>query len=105
MGIGTGNTSRRTLGMPAAKLAELRTDIEVCRGLWKRETVVYEGDDRRQHIRFLDPDAELINLCDRIPVYIAARSVGSRAAQGPKVAAGALANRNVRVLWALLAKG
>ena len=71
MGIGTGNTSRRTLGMPAAKLAELRTHVDVCRGLWKKETVPYEEGDRRRQIRFLDPDAGLINLRDQIPVYLA----------------------------------
>jgi 5,10-methylenetetrahydromethanopterin reductase len=71
MGIGTGNTSRRTLGMPAAKLAELRTHVEVCRGLWNRETVSYQESDRRRQIRFLDPDAGLINLRDQIPVYLA----------------------------------
>ena len=71
MGIGTGNTSRRTLGMPAARLADLRTHIEVCRGLWKRETVPYREGDRRRQIRFLDPDAGLINLRDKIPVYVA----------------------------------
>ena len=71
MGIGTGNTWRRTLGMPAAKLAELRTHVEVCRGLWNRETVPYQEGDRRRQIRFLNPDAGLINLRDRIPVYLA----------------------------------
>jgi 5,10-methylenetetrahydromethanopterin reductase len=71
MGIGTGNTSRRTLGMPAAKLAELRTHVEVCRGLLSRATVPYEEGDRRRQIRFLDPDAGLINLRDRIPIYMA----------------------------------
>jgi 5,10-methylenetetrahydromethanopterin reductase len=71
MGIGTGNTSRRTLGMPAAKLGELRTHIEICRGLWNRETVPYQEGDRRRQIRFLNPDAGFINLRDRIPVYIA----------------------------------
>ena len=54
MGIGTGNTSRRTLGMPAAKLAELRTHVEVCRGLWSRETVPYQEGDRRRQIRSAD---------------------------------------------------
>jgi alkanesulfonate monooxygenase SsuD/methylene tetrahydromethanopterin reductase-like flavin-dependent oxidoreductase (luciferase family) len=71
MGIGTGNTCRRTLGMPAAKLAELRTHVEVCRGLWNRATIPYQEGDRRRQIRFLDPDAGLINLRDRIPVYLA----------------------------------
>jgi alkanesulfonate monooxygenase SsuD/methylene tetrahydromethanopterin reductase-like flavin-dependent oxidoreductase (luciferase family) len=71
MGIGTGNTTRRTLGMPAAKLAELRTHVEVCRGLWNGATVPYQEGDRRRQIRFLNPDAGFINLRDSIPVYVA----------------------------------
>ena len=31
MGIGTGNTTRRTMGMPAAKVAELEDHIRVCK--------------------------------------------------------------------------
>jgi alkanesulfonate monooxygenase SsuD/methylene tetrahydromethanopterin reductase-like flavin-dependent oxidoreductase (luciferase family) len=72
MGIGTGNTSRRTLGMPAAKLAEVRAHVDTCRGLWKRSTVPYQEGDRRRQIRFLNPDAGFINLQDPIPVYLAA---------------------------------
>lgn len=71
MGIGTGNTTRRTLGMPAAKLADLRTHIEVCRGLWRGETISYQEDERRRMIKFLNPDSGFINLKDNIPVYIA----------------------------------
>jgi alkanesulfonate monooxygenase SsuD/methylene tetrahydromethanopterin reductase-like flavin-dependent oxidoreductase (luciferase family) len=71
MGIGTGNTTRRTLGMPAAKLAELRTHIEVCRGLWRGETIPYQEDERRRMIKFLNPDSGFINLKEPIPVYIA----------------------------------
>jgi len=71
MGIGTGNTSRRTLGMPAARLAELRTHIETCRGLWKRQSVDYQEADRRRQIRFLNPDVGFINVHDPIPVYVA----------------------------------
>jgi len=71
MGIGTGNTSRRTLGMPAARLADLRIHIETCRGLWKREAVNYQEGDRRRQIRFLNPDVGFINLREPIPVYVA----------------------------------
>jgi 5,10-methylenetetrahydromethanopterin reductase len=39
MGIGTGNTARRTLGMPAAKLSELRENVDICRGLLGGQTV------------------------------------------------------------------
>ena len=72
MGIGTGNTSRRTIGMPAAKLAELRTHVEQCRGLLRGDTVTYQEGDRRRQIRFVNPDAGMINLRDRVPVYLAA---------------------------------
>jgi alkanesulfonate monooxygenase SsuD/methylene tetrahydromethanopterin reductase-like flavin-dependent oxidoreductase (luciferase family) len=57
--------------MPAAKLSELRTHIEICRRLWNRETVPYQEGDRRRQIRFLNPDAGFINLQDRISVYVA----------------------------------
>src|SRR5262249_30046514 len=72
MGIGTGNTSRRTLGMPAAKLAELRTHVEVCRGLLSGATVPYQEGERRRMIRFLNPDTGFINLRDPISIYVAA---------------------------------
>jgi alkanesulfonate monooxygenase SsuD/methylene tetrahydromethanopterin reductase-like flavin-dependent oxidoreductase (luciferase family) len=71
MGIGTGNTSRRTLGMPAAKLAELRTHVDVCRGLLRGETVPYQEGERRRMIRFLNPDSGFINLKAPIPIYVA----------------------------------
>ncbi len=71
MGIGTGNTSRRTLGMPAARLSELRTHVEVCRGLWSGETIPYQEGDRRRQIRFLRSDIEFINIRDPISIYVA----------------------------------
>ena len=72
MGIGTGNTARRTLGMPAARLSSLRTHVETCRGLLNGETVPYEEGERRRMICFLNPDGGWINLRDPIPIYIAA---------------------------------
>jgi 5,10-methylenetetrahydromethanopterin reductase len=71
MGIGTGNTSRRTLGMPAARLSELRAHVEVCRGLWSGETVSYEEGNRRRQIRFLRSDIEFVNTRDPISIFIA----------------------------------
>lgn len=71
MGIGTGNTTRRTLGMPAAKLSELRTHIDVCRGLMSGQTIPYEEGERRRMIKFLNPDSGFVNLKSAIPIYIA----------------------------------
>jgi alkanesulfonate monooxygenase SsuD/methylene tetrahydromethanopterin reductase-like flavin-dependent oxidoreductase (luciferase family) len=78
LGIGTGNTTRRTLGMPAARLEELRAHIEVCQGLFKGELTDYAEGDRHRKIKFLNPDMGYINIKDPIPVYISA--------SGPKVA-------------------
>lgn len=72
LGIGTGNTARRTLGMPAAHLDELRTHVETCRGLLAGETVAYREGDRRRMIRFLNQEGGWINLRDPVPIYIAA---------------------------------
>lgn len=71
MGIGTGNTARRTLGMPAARLAELRSHVEVCRGLLRGETVPYQEGHRERMVRFLNPEGGFVNLNDEIPIYIA----------------------------------
>lgn len=72
MGIGTGNTARRTLGMPAARLAQLREHVEVCRGLLRGETVPYQEGERRRMIKFLNPTGGWINLKNKIPIYVAA---------------------------------
>jgi 5,10-methylenetetrahydromethanopterin reductase len=71
MGIGTGNTARRTLGMPAARLSELRGHVELCRGLWSGKTVPYQEGERRRQIRFLRSDIEFINTRDPIGIYVA----------------------------------
>jgi alkanesulfonate monooxygenase SsuD/methylene tetrahydromethanopterin reductase-like flavin-dependent oxidoreductase (luciferase family) len=72
LGIGTGNTARRTLGMPAARLAVLREHIEVCRGLLAGKTTAYQEGERRRMIRFLNPKSGAINLQKKIPIYVAA---------------------------------
>ncbi len=72
LGIGTGNTTRRTMGMPAARLDELREHVEVCRGLFRGEVTDYTEDDRHRKIMFLNPDLGFINIRDEIPIYIAA---------------------------------
>ncbi|TDJ63790.1 MAG: LLM class flavin-dependent oxidoreductase [Proteobacteria bacterium] len=72
MGIGTGNTARRTLGMPAARLADLRRHIETCRGLLNGERVAYQEGERHRMIEFLNPEGGWINLQDKVPIYMAA---------------------------------
>jgi alkanesulfonate monooxygenase SsuD/methylene tetrahydromethanopterin reductase-like flavin-dependent oxidoreductase (luciferase family) len=66
IGIGTGNTARRTLGMPAARLSELRQHIDTCRGLLAGQTMPYEENSRRRVIRFLNPTGGWINLKQKV---------------------------------------
>jgi len=77
LGIGTGNTARRTLGMPAARVAEMRDHIEVCRGLLSGKTVPYHEGERYRQVKFLNPKSGWINLKDKIPIYAAASGVKS----------------------------
>jgi alkanesulfonate monooxygenase SsuD/methylene tetrahydromethanopterin reductase-like flavin-dependent oxidoreductase (luciferase family) len=72
MGIGTGNTARRTLGMPAARLSDLRAHVEICRGLLSGATVPYQEGERRRMIKFLNPEGGWINIHDPVPIYVAA---------------------------------
>jgi alkanesulfonate monooxygenase SsuD/methylene tetrahydromethanopterin reductase-like flavin-dependent oxidoreductase (luciferase family) len=72
LGIGTGNTTRRTLGMPAARLSQLREHIDVCRGLLAGQTVAYQEGERRRMIKFLNPKSGGINIKNKIPIYVAA---------------------------------
>jgi len=78
MGIGTGNTTRRTMGMPAAKVSELEEHVRVCRDLFDGKVTDYSEGDRHRKIKFLNPNLNYINIKDRIPIYISA--------SGPKVA-------------------
>ena len=72
LGIGTGNTARRTLGMPAARLEVLRDHVRVCRDLLRGKTTAYQEGERQRMIKFLNPKSGAINLRQKVPIYIAA---------------------------------
>src|SRR5499433_585843 len=72
LGIGTGNTARRTLGMPAARLDVLREHIRVCRDLLSGKTTPYQEGERRRMVKFLNAKSGAINLRQRVPIYVAA---------------------------------
>jgi len=77
LGIGTGNTARRTLGMPAARLSQLRDHIRVCRDLLAGKTTDYQEGERRRMIRFLNPKSGAVNIKQRVPIYVAASGAKS----------------------------
>jgi len=69
LGIGTGNSTRRAMGMPATKLSELRECVEVCRGLLNNKQVMYREGERRRAIQFLYPPGTM-NTKDHVPIYL-----------------------------------
>lgn len=82
LGIGTGNTARRTLGMPAARLDALREHVRICRDLLAGKTTDYAEGSRNRQIRFLNPDGGWYNIEDKIPIYVAASGPKSLALAG-----------------------
>jgi alkanesulfonate monooxygenase SsuD/methylene tetrahydromethanopterin reductase-like flavin-dependent oxidoreductase (luciferase family) len=72
LGIGTGHTAWRAMGLPPTSLATFRHTIEVCRGLLRGKEVDYHERGRPARIRFFDTEHGYINVRDPIPIYVAA---------------------------------
>lgn len=70
--VGTGFTGRRTMGLPAISLVRLEDYVRVVQALLAGETVDWSEEGGSHKIRFLNPELELINLHDPIPLHISA---------------------------------
>ena len=71
-GVATGFTARRTMGVGAMKLADTKDYIEVVRDLLDLKTVDWPFEGKSRKIKFLNPDLELINTKDDIPIHFSA---------------------------------
>jgi 5,10-methylenetetrahydromethanopterin reductase len=71
-GIGTGYTGRRTMGLGPYKLADMGEYIRIMQAMWRGETPEIRIEGKTRKVRFLNPDAKLINIDDEIPVYVSA---------------------------------
>jgi 5,10-methylenetetrahydromethanopterin reductase len=72
LGLGTGNTGRRTMGLPPMKLSAFKEYARVVKGLLQGETVEYTEDGITRPIRLIHPDRGIVNLDGPIPVCLAA---------------------------------
>src|SRR4029079_1299964 len=79
IGIGTGFTGRRAMGMGAIKLATFEEYIRVMTALLREETVEAELEGQRHKIRLLNPELGLINTRDPIGLHISAYGPKGRA--------------------------
>ncbi len=71
-GVGTGFTARRTMGLNAVPLAQMKAYVERVQALVRGETTEWDFEGHRRKIRFLNPELGLINVEDDIPLYISA---------------------------------
>jgi len=78
-GIGTGFTARRTMGQGAVPLAEMERYIGVVQGMLRGDTVECQLDDGPHKVRFLNPDAGLIDIEHPIPLHLSAFGPKARA--------------------------
>jgi 5,10-methylenetetrahydromethanopterin reductase len=79
LGVGTGFTGRRTMGLPAITLARLEEYLRVVEALLRGETVDWSEEGGTHKIRFLCPELKLINIEDPIPTHISAFGPKGRA--------------------------
>jgi len=78
-GVGTGFTARLTMGLGPMPLRELREYLRVVRGMLAGETVEWTHEGARRKIRFLNPEAGLVNVRDPIPLHVSAFAPKARA--------------------------
>ena len=72
LGIGTGHTAMRVMGMEPMRIRDFREYLRVLRILLRGEEVEYTLADRTRTIRFLHQDLRFVNLDNPIPIYVAA---------------------------------
>ncbi|MBV9551423.1 MAG: LLM class flavin-dependent oxidoreductase [Alphaproteobacteria bacterium] len=71
-GVGTGFSARRAMGLGAIKLADMEEYIRVVYALLRGEIVETEIEGKARKIQFLNPDADLFNTTDPIPLHVSA---------------------------------
>ena len=78
-GVSTGHTARRTMGLKPVSLARMEEYILMVQALLGRQTVDWCEEGATHRIRFLNPEAGLINTEDPIPLHISAFGPKARA--------------------------
>jgi len=78
-GIGTGFTARRAMGFGAVKMKAMEAYIAQVYGLLRGDTVDFEMEGERRKIRFLNPELDLYNMRDPIPLHLSAFGPRTRA--------------------------
>jgi 5,10-methylenetetrahydromethanopterin reductase len=70
--VGTGFTGRLTMGLGAYRISDMGDYIRVMQTMWEGGTAEVELEGKTKKVRFLNPEAGLINIEDPIPVHVSA---------------------------------
>ncbi len=71
-GISTGFTARRSMGLGPVSLAEMKEYVRVVEGLLTGDTLEWTFEGKRRMIRFLNPEIDVFNVKDPIPLHVSA---------------------------------
>jgi len=71
LGIGTGNTALRVMGLPPARIGDLGGYVDVVRGLLTGAGARYVAAGRENHISFPAADAGWIDISTPVPIWVA----------------------------------
>ncbi len=82
LGLGTGHTAMRVMGMRPMKPKPFREYLRVVRSLLAGEEVEYTLGDETRAIRFLHLERRFIELAHQIPIWVAANGPGALRAAG-----------------------
>ena len=72
LGIGTGHTAMRVMGMDPMRVKDFREYLRIVRGLLRGEEVDFTLNGVTRTTRFLHLDLGFINISNPIPIYVAA---------------------------------
>ncbi|MGH7091087.1 MAG: LLM class flavin-dependent oxidoreductase [Stellaceae bacterium] len=79
VGISTGYTGRRTMGVKRVRQADMKDYIRVVQGLLADEITEWEFEGKRRKVKFLNPEIGAINIEDPIPLFVSATGPRARA--------------------------
>lgn len=72
LGIGTGNTTRRAMGLPPVQIDDFREYLRVCRALMAGQRVDYHEGARTRDIEMMDAGDEMMRFDEPIPIVVSA---------------------------------
>lgn len=74
LGIGTGNSAWRAMGMAPRSLKDFREEVRVIRSLLRGEEVEYRHGQDQRAIQFFHQGQGFMNTRDAVPIHIAANA-------------------------------